>query len=79
MAAPTAEALYTHHVVNAFHKSIWRYVNRNNFLVDEILSSTANKGTNAKNIMIVNEDVGQAAHNNNDPTKTRMKFEYLNK
>jgi len=47
--------------------------------VDDILSSTANKGTSAKNMMTVNEDVGQAAHNNKEPTKTRMKFKYLYK
>ena len=54
-------------------------MNRKNLPVDEILPSTANKGISAKNMMTVNEDVGQAAHNNKEPIITRMKFEYLYK
>jgi len=54
-------------------------VKRNNLPGDKILSSTANKGTSAKNMITVNEDIGQAAHKNKEPTKTRMKFKYLYK
>ena len=52
---------------------------RNNLPVETMLSSTANKGTSAKNIKTVSEDVGQPTHNNKEPTKTRMTFEYLYK